>query len=199
MFNQFFFGKHLQEEETLARTVHKHWVLVIKALFWPTLCFLVLAYVLYRMPTKAFLITVACLDVVIVMWWLRNFFDYYLDVWLITDEGIIDIAWHGWFHRQSTRVLFSDIQGVSYEIQGVIGTLLQCGTVSVEKISTGDAISLECVKHPRSVESVILKNMEAYLHTKNLKDAKQVQEVLSTLVAQHLQMQELEENDDGEE
>jgi len=135
-------------------------------------------------------------SVVSLVWWLRNFFDYYLDAWIITDVGIIDVEWHGWFHRQSSRVLYSDIQGVSYEIQGVTNTLLRYGTIGVEKISTGSAISLDNVPHPRRIEGVILKNMEAYMHTRNLKDATHVQDILSGIIAREVQLQDL---GDGEE
>jgi hypothetical protein len=95
-------------------------------------------------------------------------------------------------------VLFSDIQGVSYEIHGVWGTLLRFGTVSVEKISTGSTISLEHVHRPRRVESAILKNMETYVHKKNLKNSKHVQEMLAEMVAARVQAQELgvDTNDD---
>jgi hypothetical protein len=106
------------------------------------------------------------------VWWARNFFDYYMDAWIITNHGVIDLEWHGWFHRQSARILFSDVQGVSYEIKGVTGTLMRFGTVSIEKISTGAAVSLSHVPRPRTVETLILRNMETYLHTKNLKDTK---------------------------
>ena len=129
----------------------------------------------------------------------RSFFDYYLDAWLITDHGIIDIEWFGWFHRESARVLYSDIQGVSYEIHGVAGTLLRYGTVAVEKISNGEEIELEYVSQPKKVESLILHRMETYLHTKNLKDAKHVQEILSAIVAEHLQREELSGEDDGDD
>jgi hypothetical protein len=141
---------------------------------------------------------VAIWSVIAIVWLLRNFFDYYLDAWIITDAGIIDVEWHGWFHRESTRVLYSDVQGVSYEIQGVAATLLRFGEISVEKISTGNAISLDYVSRPRSVEGIIMRSMEEYLHGKNLKDAKHVQELLSEIVARESQLEECEDEDDEE-
>lgn len=129
-------------------------------------------------------------ELCIAVWWLRSFFDYYLDAWIITDQGIIDVSWHGWFHRQSSRILYSDIHGVSYEIQGIASTLLRFGTVSIEKVSGGTVVSLEDVASPRRVENLILKNMEEYMHTKNLKDAKTVQTILSEFVASSVQLKD---------
>ncbi len=191
MLQDFFFHHHLEEDETLCRIVHKHWLLGFFSLFWPTLSCLAAMVLLVTSHTRGVQLGLCVWAVVSLVWWMRNFFDYYLDAWLITDHGIIDIAWHGWFHRESARVLFSDIQGVSYEIEGIFGTLLRYGTVSVEKISTGSAISMEAVKNPRSVEALILKNMEAYMHKKNLKDSKHVQEIISTMVAEQVILSEL--------
>jgi hypothetical protein len=115
--------------------------------------------------------------------------DYYLDAWLITNKGVIDLEWHGWFHRSSSRILYSDINGVEYEIKGVFGTLIGYGTMALEKISTGDAITMPYVKKPRRVETAILEAMEAYMLKKNLKDATTVQNILSEFVASTMQKQ----------
>lgn len=199
MLNAILFRSHLESDETLVRVVHKHWLLGMRALFWPTLFLGISVWLVTLNQARGFLIFVGFWDCIFLIWWLRNFFDYFLDAWIISDHGIVDVAWHGWFHRQSTRVLFSDLQGVSYEIKGVIGTMLRYGTLSMEKISTGTSISLEYVRHPKQVEVLILKTMEAYLHSKNMKDAKQVQELLSALVAERIQLHEMEDAGDSEE
>ena len=147
-------------------------------------------------PTRPVFIIAAIAGLVFAVWWLRNFFDYFLDAWIVTNEGIIDVAWHGWFHRESARILYSDIQGVSYEIKGVVGTLLQVGVIAVEKISTGDSVSLESVKRPKKVESLLLAQQEKYLHKKNLKDGKEVQKMLASLLAERMHMKELGISDD---
>ena len=199
MLNRALFSGHLDDGEEVTRIVHKHWLLGFKALLAPTLVLLgllaVLAMYYDRRPT---LIVLGLGALATAVWWIRNFFDYYLDAWIITTHGVIDVEWHGFFHRESTRVLYSDIQGVSYEIKGVLPTLLRYGTISVEKISTGSAMSLDYVYQPKRVEGMVLRNMEGYLHSKNLKDAKQVQELLATLVAERLQLQELSPDDDSD-
>jgi len=196
MLTTFLFRRHLEEDETLLKAVHKHWLLGIKALFWPSAFFAASWIILSFNQTRGLVIIMSFWNVVFLVWWLRNFFDYFLDAWLVTDQGIIDIAWHGWFHRQSTRVLYSDLQGISYEIHGVVGTLLRYGIISVEKISTGAVISLDHVHNPKRVESLVLKCQEAYLHAKNMKDAKQVQNLLATLVAERIQLDGLPKDED---
>ncbi|MBM3230976.1 PH domain-containing protein [Candidatus Peregrinibacteria bacterium] len=199
MFGSRLFLRHLDDDEELVRIVHKHWLVGLRELFWP---FVSLAaswafYASAQYPTVLY--AAAFWSVFGLVWLLRNFNDYYLDAWIITDQGVIDVAWHGWFHRQSSRVLYSDIQGVSYEIVGILGTVLQFGTISIEKISTGSMLSLDYVKRPRSVEKTILRQMEGYLHGKNLTDAKHVQELLAQIVAREMQMDGLPEGEEDSE
>jgi len=191
MLQKTLFGKHLDDDETLVRVVHKHWLLGVRALVWPTAWLAGDALLALAFPTKAMFVLCGVFAIVFAVWWLRNFFDYFLDAWIVTDEGIIDVAWHGWFHRESSRILYSDIQGVSYKIKGIAGTLLQTGVISVEKISTGESVSLESVKRPKKIESLLLSNQEKYLHKKNLRDGKEVQKMLASILADQMNMKEL--------
>ncbi|MDD5623722.1 MAG: PH domain-containing protein [Candidatus Peribacteraceae bacterium] len=192
MLNELFFKRHLEDDEVVRVYVHRHWLLGMKTLFWPSVSFLASWFVLYAAPFRTVFYAVVLWSVLSVVWWCRNFLDYYLDAWLITNHGIIDVKWYGWFHRQSKRLLYSDVQGVSYEIKGVGGTILRYGDVSVEKVSTGGIIALDAVPSPRLVETAILQNMEEYLHMKNLSDAKHVQEVLSNVISRELHLKQLE-------
>ncbi len=187
MLDKTLFHRHLEEEESAMMIVHKHWLLGVKHLFWPTALFLLPWLVLAVSRSRTAFYVIAAVDLVSVILWMRNFFDFYLDAWIITDQGVIALEWKGWFHRESSRILYSDIQGISYETHGIAGTVFRYGTVTLEKISTGAAVSIDHVPRPRSVEATILKNMEAYLHAKNLKNEKHVQEILAGFVAEHLQ------------
>jgi hypothetical protein len=189
--NYWFFKHHLESDEEVRLYLHKHWRLGLKGLFWPTLSFLASWAFLVIAPFLIIFTLVALWSALSVVWWIRNFLDYYLDVWLITDRAIIDVKWHGWFHRTATKILFSDVQGVSYEIKGISGTLLRYGSVTMEKISTGGTISLDDVSHPERVAAVILEHMEAYLHGKNIKDAKRIQDLLSDVVSRELSLGDL--------
>ncbi len=192
MLNNFFFSQHLDDEEVIVLVVHKHWLMGLRSLFWPTLIFLTVWSILLFSPNKYMLYGVSLTACFILIWWIRNFMDYFLDAWLITNKGIVDLEWHGWFHRSSARVLYSDLQGVSYEINGILGTIFRYGHMDVEKVSTGTTIGMDYVSQPRYVEAAILECMEKYMHKKNLKDAKTVQGILAEFVAGSLQKQSAE-------
>ncbi|MDD5103652.1 MAG: hypothetical protein PHX93_04590 [Candidatus Peribacteraceae bacterium] len=189
--NRWFFQKHLEDDEEVRLFIHTHWRLGLQHLFWPTAAFITSWVFLAIAPFLIIFYCVAFASVFSIVWWIRNFLDYFLDAWLVTNQALIDVKWHGWFHRTATKILFSDIQGVSYEVKGISGTLLRYGTIAVEKVSTGGIVSLENVSRPRLVAAAILQNMEQYLHGKNLKDAKRIQELLSGVVSRELSLGEL--------
>jgi len=189
--NQRLFKKHLEDDEVVLLYVHTHWRLGMMRLFWPSVAFVVSWSFLVVAPFLMIFYIVAVASMLSLVWWARNFLDYYLDAWLITNQAIIDVQWHGWFHRSATKILYSDIQGVTYETKGISGTLFQFGTISVEKVSTGSTVSMENVSKPRLIATAILQNMEQYLHSKNIKDAKHIQELLSSVVSRELSLNEL--------
>lgn len=190
--NRWFFHRHLDEDEKILLVVHKHWLWGIRALLWPTVVVLADVTLWYVLRSRAWSVTVfGVLGGVASLWWVRSFYDYFLDAWIITNEGVIDVDWHGFFHRESSRVLYSDIQGVSYEIKGIVATLLRVGTMEIEKISTGGSVKLERVSRLKKVEGLILKSMETYMHKKNLRDSEQVKDMLATLVAEHINVKNM--------
>jgi uncharacterized membrane protein YdbT with pleckstrin-like domain len=149
---RFLFTQHIEDDETMKAVIHRHWIFGVKAVLFST--FLIIALVALIVITKNVMArwVEGAVLILLIIWWMRTFLDYFLDAWVITDHGIIDLAWHGWFHRESTRVLYSDIQGVSYEMKGILGTLFRFGDIAVEKISTGTTISLTQVPVPRRVQ-----------------------------------------------
>jgi hypothetical protein len=191
MFYSLFFLKHLEDDETLVRIVRQFNVVAVNTLFWPSVALIAGWAFLVIAPVRMVFIIVSVWTIFMLAWWINKFMEYYLDVWIITDHGIIDLKWQGWFHRQSTRILYSDIQGVSCETKGISETLMGCGTISMEKISTGAAVSLPHVRNPRTIEKLILHQMEAYLHKKNLKNAKHVQDLLAEFVAEKINFESL--------
>jgi hypothetical protein len=186
---KFFFGKHLDDDEKILLIVQKNWFCGLKLLFVPTCLFIALWSILYFVHTMIVFYGISIASLGLLIWWMRSFLDYYLDAWIVTNMGVIEIEWHGWFHRSSSRVLYSDIQGIGYEIKGIVGTLFRTGTISLEKISTGSAIEMSSVYSPKRVEMAVLGAMEAYMLQKNLRDATTVQNILTELVTSTLQKQ----------
>src|SRR3990167_4433200 len=189
------FERHLENDEPLYMIIHKHWFLSVQELLFPVIAIVATWVLGYMAPIVPVLSILLILDCIIAVWFFRNFLDYYLDALLITDRAVIDVEWHGWFHRESTRVDYSSIEGVSYEIQGILGTMLNFGTITIERIGSGSVVEIEKVKYPRDVESAILACQSECLRTKNLKDSAQVKDIIAEIVAERMQMKALDQDE----
>ncbi len=185
------FTRHLEDGEELHVVVHRHWLFGVRALTWPVLSLLLCIVFLGAAQHWAIRATFGVLGLMTIEWGIRRFLDFYLDAWLVTNTSVIDIEWKGWFKRNSSRMLYSDIQGVSLEVSGFWPTVLRYGTLSVEKVSTGTSISLPQVPKTKKVESLILKSMETYLHTKNLKNTEHVHDILAAIVSDRAQLNQI--------
>ncbi|MDO8559742.1 MAG: PH domain-containing protein [bacterium] len=63
---------------------------------------------------------------------LNAFVDYYLDVWIVTNERILNIEQHQLFSRIAAEQRLSRIQDVTAETRGVFATFLHFGDVHVQ-------------------------------------------------------------------
>jgi uncharacterized membrane protein YdbT with pleckstrin-like domain len=83
--------------------------------------------------------------------------NYYLDVSLITERRIIDVHLEGLFSRTISELEMARIQDVTSEVNGVLGTLLDYGTVSVQSAGEQEHFTFEKVPHPHRVREIILE------------------------------------------
>lgn len=58
--------------------------------------------------------------------------DYYLDMWIITNERIIDIEQRGLFNREISEIPLHRIQDVTIQMAGIVETLLRFGTIKIQ-------------------------------------------------------------------
>jgi hypothetical protein len=89
-----------------------------------------------------------------------SFIDYYLDVWIITSERIIDIEQQGFFSRVISEQKLSRIQDVTSEVRGVIPTLMKYGEVLVQTAGTAERFHFYQVPDPDNVRDTIIKLSE---------------------------------------
>ena len=99
--------------------------------------------------------------------WLFMFFsfiDYYLDVWLITSERIIDIKQEGFFSRTVSETKLSEIQDVTSELKGFLRFVFHCGDVYVQTAAEQQRCSFIQVPGPEAIRDTIIKLIEEKKH-----------------------------------
>ena len=86
--------------------------------------------------------------------------DYYLDVWIITNERIINIEQQGLFSRIISEQRLFRIQDVTSEVTGVLPTIFKYGNVYVQTAAEKERFSFEQIPDPNGVRDIIIKLAE---------------------------------------
>lgn len=85
------------------------------------------------------------------------FIDYYLDLWIVTNDRIVDIEQFGLFARTISELDLYQIQDVTTEIHGILATIFQYGNVAVKTASSNTGIIFRNVPRPNHVREMLIK------------------------------------------
>lgn len=133
-----------KEYEKIELIVKRDWVTFIPAvLLFIILCAIPPGAYLFFVRFEPSLLNTAWLPVIILLggsaWYLfalllffTEFTDFFLDVWIVTNERIIAIVQHGIFHRTVSEARLFQIQDVSTGVKGPIQMLFSYGDLKVE-------------------------------------------------------------------
>lgn len=112
--------------------------------------------------------------------------DWYFDAWLITNMGIVEVLWTGYFDRTSTRIEYQSIEGVTYRVKGFWQTMFNYGNLTLAKFGGPTTMTLKDANNPKRIERNIIKNQEKYMHHKSFQDQEVLKDILSELVVSHI-------------
>lgn len=96
--------------------------------------------------------------------WLYGFFvwiDYWLDVWVVTNDRVINVEQAGLFSRQVSELHFRNVQDVTTSVHGVIPTLLDYGDVEVQTAAENRRFLFRHVPNPYEIKSMVIERMRA--------------------------------------
>ncbi|MFH1188424.1 MAG: PH domain-containing protein [bacterium] len=83
--------------------------------------------------------------------------DYYLDVWIITNERLVDIEQRGLFRRDVSECYIGDVQDVRIEIRGLIPTVLNFGNIYVQTAGENREFIMKYIADPQIVKDSIIE------------------------------------------
>lgn len=93
-----------------------------------------------------------------------SFIDYYLDIWIITSERIIDIKQEGFFSRTVAELKLFQIQDVASELKGFFQFIFKYGDVYVQTAGEVQRFTFREVPDPEDVRNIIIKLAEHKKH-----------------------------------
>ena len=155
----------IRENETVLFLLRRHWIVpllavisFILAAFLPLAVIIVLGilYGFFGLGILIFLIY----SLYLMFIWLGLFYSltlYSLDVWIITNERIIDNRQFGFFNRVVSEALLTKIQDISIEIEGMIPTFLNYGNLKVQSAGTEERFLFLQISEPAKVKDEIMK------------------------------------------
>lgn len=169
-FHRFHFTGQRENEEVI-EVIHRHWLNIIVqflTLFLLTILLLGGAVLLPlffptllngSMPTLLPFIE----NTFFLFIWLFGFLiwiDYYFDVWIITNERIVNIEQCGLFNRYISELNFRTIQDVTTVVAGIIPTVFNFGEVFVQTAGEQERFLFHMVPDPYHIKDVIMKLSE---------------------------------------
>lgn len=91
----------------------------------------------------------------------HNWVDYYLDIWIVTNERLLNIEQEGLFSRVISETNISKVQDVTSEVHGKLQTFLDFGEVHVQSAGEEKRFVFEEVPHPREIAQEIIRLHDA--------------------------------------
>jgi hypothetical protein len=105
---------------------------------------------------------------------LYGFVDFYLDVYIITDERIVDIKQTGFFRREISELHLREVQDVSARVKGFFPTFFHYGDIFIQTAAEKENFIFYSIQHPYRVSKKI-----ADLHENQIeRDRLQIEETL---------------------
>lgn len=162
---RFFQLRQVKEDSIIYRT---HWWILLRKTAFPFIVLMILLMVnIYRMlglftsiPETTFYAAGLVLTLIAALWWFYQYFDWYFDQYILTHDQLIDVSRKplGYEDRRSAPV--KNIQTVEFKRKGLIGLLLNFGTV---KIQIGnEELTFDNVYAPSQIQGEIYFRLKSY-------------------------------------
>lgn len=158
-----------RDEEVTVLLARVHWfrflghifLTLLLAIIWFVALFLLQAYLsafLTGMWGQVFVLFSGAYFLFVLLFLFIGWLNYYLDVWIVTNERLIDIDQKSLFDRSVSQLSLRKIQNVRAEVKGILPTLLRFGDVDVESAGADvGRFSFRSIPKPFEVERKVLR------------------------------------------
>ena len=170
------FGMRAEDESVI--TYRTHWFILIKKIGLPSIFLIfffllisfLLSYPAADWMTNPFALLLTGLSVIAALWWIYQFVDWRNDCYLITKDSLVDINRKPLGLEDRRTAPIKNIQTVEYKRNGILGILLNFGTVFIR---IGDTeFTFDNVHNPSQVQKEIF---DRYNTLMNLEKKNQLQ------------------------
>ena len=167
IFSRYHFQGQRENEEVL-RIIHRHWFNIFLqyiGIGCTALLVIIIFSVLPKvtsLPPDALpsVFSSFLLNTFLLFIWLYVFLiwvDYYFDVWIITNERIVNIEQKGLFNREVSELRFSRIQDVTSVVDGFVPTILNFGDVYVQTAAEEERFVFRQIPDPYTIKDMVMQ------------------------------------------
>ncbi|MBU2542123.1 PH domain-containing protein [Patescibacteria group bacterium] len=96
----------------------------------------------------------------IYLFFYAQFIDFYLDIWIVTNDRIVDTEQFGLFSRTTSELDLYRIQDVSVNVSGFFPTIFKYGNVTVKTASSNSDIVFRNIPNPNQVRQGLIQLSE---------------------------------------
>ena len=165
-FTRFHFAGQKDGEQIL-KVIHRHWfdilvqffiVLGMLLVFFLTVIYLPLIFPALR-ESLGQMLFMFLENLFFILTWFTFFLiwiDYYFDVWIVTDQRIVNIEQKGLFARVVSELELENIQDITTDVKGVIPTFLNYGNLYVQTAAEMERFVFRNIPDPYSVKDMIM-------------------------------------------
>lgn len=156
----------LNQNEEIILALHRHWIIIIgEVLFISVLLFAPIlgAFFGFKMANEylkeyyyLFWFSLSIYFLIVYMAFFIVWMDYYLDMWIMTNERMFYVEHSGIFKRTVSEFLVKNVQDVTIEIPGMIPSLLKYGNLLVQTAGEKNFL-IKQVPHPEKAKNIIME------------------------------------------
>lgn len=154
------FESQLDQEEIIL-LLRRHW---ITNLPWMGATFLLLLFPFFLFPFFLSFLPLRFQLVGVMMWYLfvlafvlEKFLGWYFNVYIITDERVVDIDFVSLVYKRISDAEISMIQDVTYQVGGIVRTMFNFGDVFIQTAAEKPQFEFNDVPNPALVVKVLQK------------------------------------------
>lgn len=160
--------KGQRDNEVILHIIHRHWFNILVQFLGVLIAFLFLLLGMATIQTLAAQgniiinpVTVYFLGNTILLFiWFFGFFiwiDYWFDIWIVTNQRIVNIEQRALFVREISELHLERVQDVTSEITGLIPSILNYGDVVVQTAGEQKYFRFRRVPDPNGIKDAIMR------------------------------------------
>ncbi len=187
-FEEKFFKKYTPEWQKIKWVIHQHWIKIVKFLFvWILLFTVIPSFLYYNSEWLQRLIPFYILEIFLIFVFIKiiyEIFNWYNDVWIITDSWVVDLDW-ALFNTDMKTVKYTNIEWIEVEQVWIWDTILNKWDLIIHKIWDDSFVLKDAIIPYDAVDEIERISQEQW-HNKETDRFDMIMDALSWVVENYL-------------